>query len=1764
MKGSDVVATTQDLVFVSAGTYCVTVTDKNGCYATECYTIDQPSYPLYLYPYYINDVLCYGEHTGSIGIEVMGGTMPYQFYWSNGANTQNLYNLAAGTYTLTVVDAHNCSIVYSVTINQPQNPLSMTMTWENIKCKGDATGSIEIIPDGGTGPYVVVFNGLDLYYPPYYYSGITEGTYDIIIVDYNYCFLDTAVTFTEPSDPLGLSGTVTDVLCHGFSTGEVDITVTGGTAPYFYEWSNGTFTEDLTSVQAGDYCVTVTDNNSCTITGCYYISQPYEGLSMMYSTVDVLCNGQSTGSIDISVWGGTLPYYYLWSNGATTEDLTGIPAGNYTITITDDNDCILISAVIQIIQPNEALWLPIATWSAVKCHGECTGSAEFSPAGGTPPYTIELLVNGTIKYAPPYFFPGLCAGTETALITDSHGCQNFYPFTITQPSQPLNLTGDVTHVACHGLPTGIVNITASYGTPPYTYLWDNGATTEDLNGVFAGSYCVVVTDYNNCTIIGCFVVEQPYYPLNMTFDKQDVLCHGNLTGSIDITVTGGTYPYFYQWSNNATTEDLTGIAAGFYFVTITDSHGCQFINMVSIIINQPAEDLTGSLSWNNVMCYGLCTGTIDVIPHGGTAPYQVIFNGIPDMVPPFFFAGICAGSYDVIIIDYNNCSTYYPVTFLQPPAPLEVTLDVHDLVCMDGNEGWINALPSGGTPPYSYSWSNGEHTQLIDSLEYGDYCVTVTDANGCTAIECGFVDQPVNPLAALYITGENVSCYGANDGWFEVLATGGAAPYQYSLDYQPYIPSPWDFTYNPVIYSGLTPGFHLLTIGDSNHCEVLYEIEITEPDPLIVTFTVENVLCYGNSTGSIEMSISGGTCAMPVPNICSYTINWSNGATDEDLSNLPAGIYEVTVTDLHDCATIAIIEITQPLAPLSIITDSTHNISCYGSSDGYIYITVLGGTPPYSYVWNPNIAPTEDLTSLSEGAIYCVTVTDANGCTATAQFLITEPSPTVVVMSSTDIMCPGELDGSVTVTVVSGLTAPLTYYWSNGVVTYDPVHYLHNIGAGFYCVTIVDAHGCQGYGCDDVQSPNSPLSMQFDVSDVLCYGGYTGSIVIHPMGGTMPYYELSWYGIHISGCCDTTVVIQGGTGVICCGNYLTSYTLDSLPTGYYYITLTDAYMCQTVDTVHVGGPECPLVISNYLVTDIDLAPSGPIPGAVNIFVCCGTFPYTYWWENQDGDWVSSSEDLYNVPAGTYYVTVTDANGCTVTGSFTVISNAFPNWTYYNSGENHTIYIPSSAVSSSIDVGDYIGVFYDNSGVPTCGGFIKWLGNTTTLAAWGDDPYNPNKTGFAYHEIFQWRIWKAINSTEYAANVSYNLAFPQDSLYVDNGLSGLTSLAPYSMINTQNISLKINWNLISTYINPFYPDIADVVSTISSYFIIAKDELGQVYWPMAFVNQIGDLTIGEAYRVKVSAACTLVVTGVEVIPQITPVSIPSGWSFIGYLRKSPASIVTLMSPIVSNIIIVKNGDGFVYWPSLSVNSIGNMVPGQGYQIKMTTGVTYYYPSNGPLMTDKSFYYYTPKYFVSHEFTGTNMTLGIPNSSWFKAPEPGDEIGIFNDDGLLVGSSVYDGNNIAVAIYGDDELTGNIEGMIINGKFNIRLWHQKANYEEIIVVDEWLQGNDLFTENAISIAGKLRVDESSLGYALYQNTPNPFSGTTFIKFSIPEDAHVTVGLYNLTGELIQVITSSDFNAGIHNIEFNAKEYASGSYMYKFETDNYTNTKQLNIIK
>ncbi|MFC0776460.1 SprB repeat-containing protein, partial [Terrimonas alba] len=302
---------------------------------------------------------------------------------------------------------------------------------------------------------------------------------------------------------LALTSSKVDVLCFGNTTGSVDLSVSGGTTPYTYVWSNGAATQDITALAAGTYTVTVTDNNNCTATTSVTITQPAAALALTSSKVDVLCFGNATGSIDLTVSGGTTPYSYVWSNGATTQDITALAAGTYSVTVTDNNNC-----------------------------------------------------------------------TATASVT------------IGQPAAALALTSSKVDVLCFGNATGSIDLTVSGGTTPYTYVWSNGATTQDITALAAGTYSVTVTDNNNCTATASVTIGQPAAALALTSSKVDVLCFGNATGSIDLTVSGGTTPYSYVWSNGATTQDITALAAGTYSVTVTDNNNCTAT--ASVTIGQPA------------------------------------------------------------------------------------------------------------------------------------------------------------------------------------------------------------------------------------------------------------------------------------------------------------------------------------------------------------------------------------------------------------------------------------------------------------------------------------------------------------------------------------------------------------------------------------------------------------------------------------------------------------------------------------------------------------------------------------------------------------------------------------------------------------------------------------------------------------------------------------------------------------------------------------------------------------------------------------------------------------------------------------------------------------------------------------------------------------------------------------------------------------------------------------------------------------------------
>ncbi|MEM6397631.1 MAG: SdrD B-like domain-containing protein, partial [Bacteroidota bacterium] len=491
---------------------------------------------------------------------VTGGTAPYTFLWSNGAMTEDLMNIPAGSYTGTVTDANGCTISATVTVTESSD-LNVSADVTSVDCNGDATGAIDLTVTGGTAPYTFLWsNGAmteDL-------MNIPAGSYTGTVTDANGCTISATLTVTEPP-ALGVSADVTNVDCNGDATGAIDLTVTGGTAPYTFLWSNGAMTEDLMNISTGSYTGTVTDANGCTISATVTVTEP-PALGVSADVTNVDCNGDATGAIDLTVTGGTAPYTFLWSNGAMTEDLMNIPAGSYTGTVTDANGC-MISATVTITEP-PALDVS-ADVTNVDCNGDATGAIDLTVTGGTAPYTF-LWSNGAMTED----LMNIPAGSYTGTVTDSNGCTISATVTVTEPPA-LGVSADVTNVDCNGDATGAIDITVTGGTAPYTFLWSNGAMTEDLMNIPAGSYTGTVTDANGCTISAILTVTEPSDLTCVVEILQEPTDGDN--GSVTVIPTGGTPPYSFEWSTGETTQTIDGLAPGTYTATVTDDNGCTTV-----------------------------------------------------------------------------------------------------------------------------------------------------------------------------------------------------------------------------------------------------------------------------------------------------------------------------------------------------------------------------------------------------------------------------------------------------------------------------------------------------------------------------------------------------------------------------------------------------------------------------------------------------------------------------------------------------------------------------------------------------------------------------------------------------------------------------------------------------------------------------------------------------------------------------------------------------------------------------------------------------------------------------------------------------------------------------------------------------------------------------------------------------------------------------------------------------------------------------------
>ena len=624
-------ATTQNLSGVPAGTYTLTVTDANGCTGTASATV--PAAVTLLATAAGTDASCSGSANGSILLAVSGGMAPYSFLWSNGATTQNLAGLLAGTYSVTVTDAGGCTSTAGATVLEPA-ALRLSVTSPRPSCFGGSTGGVGAAVGGGTSPYTYLWsNGATTAN----LSGVAGGTYSVTVTDAHGCIATGSATVTE-STQITARASKTDATCFDASNGTVTLAVSGGTAPFAYLWSNGATTQNLNGLPPGTYTVIVTDANGCTASCGATVGRPGQLLASALAT-GARCAG-GTGSVALTASGGTAPFTYLWSNGATSQDLSAVAAGMYSVTVTDANGC---TATARATVGEPAQLQTLATATAASCAGGATGSVALAVTGGTAPFTY-LWSNG----ATTQDLTGVAAGTYSVTVTDSHGCMASCAATV-GGATAMRPSITVTAAACCANSSGSIDLTVSDGTAPYSFLWSNGAITEDLSNVPAGTYTVIITDALGCTATASGTVTQPGALALSTTPTSPSCCNAS-TGGIDLTVSGGTAPYTYQWSNGATTQDLSGIPAGTYLVTVTDARGCTASTSVTIM--QPTA-LRAAASSTDATCAG-SDGTATATASGGTAPYS--YSWSPGGQTTATATGLGAGSYTVTVTDARGCT----------------------------------------------------------------------------------------------------------------------------------------------------------------------------------------------------------------------------------------------------------------------------------------------------------------------------------------------------------------------------------------------------------------------------------------------------------------------------------------------------------------------------------------------------------------------------------------------------------------------------------------------------------------------------------------------------------------------------------------------------------------------------------------------------------------------------------------------------------------------------------------------------------------------------------------------------------------------------------------------------------------------------------------------------------------------------------------------------------------------------------------------------
>jgi len=1269
---SGFVANTEDITTLVDGVYDILVTDNaTGCTASASITVNNAAPTLLLTTAATDNSRCVAPFNGTIDLTVAGSAGPFTFAWSGPGgpySTEDLATLQDGAYSVIVTDVPSgCTATTNVVINNTAPTLTLTTTvTNNSRCVPPFNGAIDLTVAGSAGPFTFLWTGAGGPYATEDLVNLQPGVYNVLVTDNaSGCTATTSAIVGNNTPTLTLTTVTTDnSRCIAPFNGSIDLTVAGSAGPFTYSWSGpgGPYlTEDLANLQDGNYSVLVTDVPS----GCSAIANvtinniaPTLILSTV-STNNSRCVAPFNGAINLTVAGSAGPFTYSWTGPGgpyATEDLNNLQSGLYIVIVTDVSSGCSATTNVNIANTAPTVSLSSAVTDNSRCVAPFNGAINLTVVGSAGPFTFDWTGPSGFT-ASTEDITALQDGNYSVLVTDvPSGCTATLNVAVGNTAPTLSLSNVVAPNDQCGTPTGSIDLTVAGSAGPFTFSWTGPsgftANTEDISGLIGGNYTITVTENAS----GCEVTEVINVPdITSTLTITSVVtdntrCLPAFNGAINITVGGSAGPFTFSWTGpngfTANTEDISALENGDYDVTVTETAtSCTVSATITVGDNRPVLVLS-TTSVDNNQCAAPFNGSIDLTVAGSAGPFTFAWTGPNGFVASSEdISALEPGTYDVTVTDnVSGCFEVASVTILNNAPTLTLTSTATDNSrCIAPFNGSINITVGGSVGPFTFSWTGPggftASTEDITSVADGLYTVVVTDVPSGCSISSNISVGDITVLPTLTsIVVDNDRCNAPFNGaiLISVLPAGS-----YSFNWV----GPGGFTSTAEDISALASGVYQVdVVNNTTGCATLQSFTVGNNAP-VITVTADAI----SNNSSCTVPFDGAILITASP-AGTYTFAWTgpNGFTSssEDLTALEHGDYMVTATNTTlGCAVSAVFTVGDNTPTISITSQTiVDNSNCQPPFNGSIDITA-GGTPgPYTFSWTGPLGFTATGPSIVDvrSGNYTVTILDqTNGCSDVFVLTVGDITPPVLVAldaSTPNTTCQAPFTGSLSITA-SGTPGPFDYFWTGpgGFTSTDED--ITALVHGDYDVTVTDTGiGCQATVTFTVLDNTPPVLVSVDniTSNTNCIAPFNGSITVSG-GGTAGPFDFSWTGPN------------GFVG--------TGATITALEPGDYDVTITDQVLgCQTVSTINVPNAAPVIAITQTITPNSNCL--APFNGAIQLTSVTGTpGGYDFSWTGPGG-FTASTQDISNLDAGDYTVTITDQNiGCSNVFVLTVPQNA---------------------------------------------------------------------------------------------------------------------------------------------------------------------------------------------------------------------------------------------------------------------------------------------------------------------------------------------------------------------------------------------------------------------------------------------------------------------------------------------------------------------------